>query len=64
MASILFIAGSKKRQKESPAKHERDSGAESQSLFFAGFTSRLRIPARFPAGFFMRSARGSGDSRD
>jgi hypothetical protein len=32
---------------ESPAKHERDSAQESQNLFFGGFISRLRSPARF-----------------
>jgi hypothetical protein len=32
---------------ESPAKHGRDSGPESQSLFFAGFISRLRNRVRF-----------------
>jgi hypothetical protein len=34
---------------ESPAKHGRDSAQESQNLFFGGFISRLRNPARFSA---------------
>src|ERR1700677_4268426 len=34
---------------ESLAKHGRDSAKESQSLFFGGFISHLRNPARFSA---------------
>jgi hypothetical protein len=71
--SILIIAGSKNRltvirlnqppQKESPAKHERDSGQESQSLFFAGFISRLRFPARFsPSSRYRHRDRQDGAS--
>lgn len=35
---------------ESRAKHERDSGYESQALFSPGFISRLQNPARFSEG--------------
>jgi hypothetical protein len=43
----LVHRGLQESHKESPAKHGRDSGQESQSLFFGGFISRLRKPARF-----------------
>jgi hypothetical protein len=43
----LGHSGLRKPPKESPAKHDRDSGQESQILFFQGFISPLRNPARF-----------------
>jgi hypothetical protein len=43
----LVHRGLQESSKESRREHERDSGQESQSLFFGGFISRLRNPARF-----------------
>jgi hypothetical protein len=41
---------------ESLAKHERDSGSESQRLFFPGFISRLQNAARFSAATYTGAA--------
>ncbi len=44
------IGGRKESPDDSPKKIERDSGQESQTLFFAGFISCLRNAARFSGG--------------